>query len=144
MLLSDNANVTHSVRIWQSVVEVQRRFPDGVPLLDPVKDMRIKSDSLREVVEKIAVMEGKYYQHSLRKADDAESRVALYAKKLDLAAQIKIARKEIRKSQSVLKVRGCLNSTGTLCPKIAFNFAGPLAVCRSRFPPIISAFLVFF
>ncbi len=33
---SDNK---HSVK--KSIVEVQKRFPDGLPMLDPVKDMHI-------------------------------------------------------------------------------------------------------
>ena len=30
--------------------EVKRRFPDGLPLLDPVEDMGIKDDGLKTVV----------------------------------------------------------------------------------------------
>ena len=31
--------------------EIQRRFPDGLPLLDPVEDMGIKDENLKKVVE---------------------------------------------------------------------------------------------
>jgi len=30
--------------------EVKRRFPDGLPLLDPIEDMGIKDDGLKTVV----------------------------------------------------------------------------------------------
>ena len=37
--------------VWKSVQEVQRRFPDGVPLLDPVENMNIKDDKFKELVK---------------------------------------------------------------------------------------------
>ena len=30
--------------------EVKRRFPDGLPLLDPIEDMGIKDDGLKTVI----------------------------------------------------------------------------------------------
>ena len=30
--------------------EVKRRFPDGLPLLDPIEDMGIKDDGLKSVI----------------------------------------------------------------------------------------------
>ena len=35
---------------WKSVEEVPRRFPDGVPLLDPVENMGINDASFKELV----------------------------------------------------------------------------------------------
>ena len=35
------------VQCWQ---EVKRRFPDGLPLLDPIEDMGIKDDGLKTVI----------------------------------------------------------------------------------------------
>ncbi len=37
--------------IWKSVLEVQSRFPDGVPLLDPIADMKITDDKFKELVQ---------------------------------------------------------------------------------------------
>lgn len=36
---------------WKSVQEVQRRFPDGIPLLDPVQDMGITDDKFKDLVK---------------------------------------------------------------------------------------------
>ena len=35
------------IQCWQ---EVKRRFPDGLPLLDPIEDMGIKDDGLKTVI----------------------------------------------------------------------------------------------
>lgn len=35
---------------WKSILEVQRRFPDGIALLDPIQNMGIKDDKFKELV----------------------------------------------------------------------------------------------
>lgn len=37
--------------VWKSVLEVHRRFPDGIGLLDPVANMEIKDDKFQELVK---------------------------------------------------------------------------------------------
>ena len=34
-----------------AIEEVQKRFPDGLPLLNPVKDMHISDDEFRKIVQ---------------------------------------------------------------------------------------------
>ena len=45
--------------------EVQRRFPDGLPMLDPIEDMGIKDDGLKSVIRvsaiKASVVSLKYF-----------------------------------------------------------------------------------
>lgn len=36
---------------WKSVLEVQRRFPDGIALLDPILNMEIKDDKFKALVK---------------------------------------------------------------------------------------------
>lgn len=36
---------------WKSVVEVQKRFPDGIPLLDPVENMKIDDAKFMELIK---------------------------------------------------------------------------------------------
>jgi ATP-dependent RNA helicase DOB1 len=36
---------------WKSVLEVQRRFPDGIALLDPIRNMGIKDDKFKALVK---------------------------------------------------------------------------------------------
>ncbi len=33
--------------VYKSLEEVQKRFPDGLPLLDPIKDMKIKQEEFK-------------------------------------------------------------------------------------------------
>lgn len=37
--------------VWKSVLEVQRRFPDGIMLLDPIENMNIKDEKFKQLVK---------------------------------------------------------------------------------------------
>jgi ATP-dependent RNA helicase DOB1 len=37
--------------VWKSVLEVHRRMPDGVPLVDPIENMGIKDVKFKELVK---------------------------------------------------------------------------------------------
>lgn len=37
--------------LWKSVLEVQRRFKDGVALLDPIENMGIKDEKFKHLVQ---------------------------------------------------------------------------------------------
>lgn len=37
--------------VWKSVLEVKRRFPDGIGLLDPVQNMGIKDEKFLELIK---------------------------------------------------------------------------------------------
>ncbi|WFD30827.1 RNA helicase [Malassezia sp. CBS 17886] len=65
------------VQVGKNMGEVQRRFPDGLPLLDPVKDMRITDDVFKQLLGKIEIL-----QQRLAAAPIAQDRArldALYA-----------------------------------------------------------------
>ena len=37
--------------VWKSILEVQRRSPDGIPLLDPIENMSIKDEKFKVLVK---------------------------------------------------------------------------------------------
>lgn len=37
--------------VWKSVLEVHKRFPDGIALLDPIQNMGIKDDKFKDLVK---------------------------------------------------------------------------------------------
>jgi ATP-dependent RNA helicase DOB1 len=44
-------SIDQRLDLRKAVQEVKRRFPDGLPLLDPIKNMHIKDDSFRNLVK---------------------------------------------------------------------------------------------
>lgn len=61
--------------------EVQKRFPDGVPLLDPIDDMGIKDPALKKVIQKVEAFEHRMYSHPLHSDPNLESVYSLCEKK---------------------------------------------------------------
>lgn len=45
--------------MFRAVKEVKKRFPEGPPLLDPVKDMKINEPDFLDIVKKIEILEKK-------------------------------------------------------------------------------------
>ncbi|XP_075039653.1 exosome RNA helicase MTR4 [Mixophyes fleayi] len=92
----------HSV--LKSIQEVQKRFPDGVPLLDPIDDMGIKDPGLKKVVQKIEAFEHRMYSHSLNNDPNLESVYKLCEKKAQIAVDIRAAKRELKKARTVLQM----------------------------------------
>ena len=46
-LRSDQARET----LWKSVLEVHRRLPNGITLLDPIQNMGIKDDKFKDLIK---------------------------------------------------------------------------------------------
>ncbi|GAW07422.1 antiviral helicase [Lentinula edodes] len=89
---------------WKSILEVQRRFPDGVPLLDPVKDMKIKDEKFTALVQKIEAMEDKMYKNPLHTDPRLSELYAMYKNKKELQDSIRSLKKRIQSTHDVLQM----------------------------------------
>lgn len=90
--------------VGKSVKEVQRRFPDGLPMLDPIEDMGIKDDGLKSVIRKIESLEHRMYTHPMHKDPDLKSLYNLCEKKAQIISEIKTVKKELRRTKTVLQM----------------------------------------
>ena len=89
----------------KSIQEVQKRFPEGVPLLDPVKDMKVKSEDFKKLTGRSHALKERLNSHSLTADYDEGERhkiVSAYGKKTDLLEQAKVVRNESRSCQGMV------------------------------------------
>ena len=56
----------------------------GLPLLDPIEDMKVKGDDFAKTVQKIEILEKKLLTHSMSNDPDLESFYALCNKKFEV------------------------------------------------------------
>ncbi|KAF8919476.1 antiviral helicase [Mucidula mucida] len=89
---------------WKSVLEVHRRFPDGVPLLDPIENMNIKDDKFKALVKKIEAMEDKLYSSPLHKDPRLPELYTLYSNKRDAQERVRALKKRIQSTHDVLQL----------------------------------------
>ncbi|KAI5622590.1 superkiller viralicidic activity 2-like 2 [Silurus asotus] len=115
----------------KSIQEVQKRFPDGLPMLDPIDDMGIKDSGLKKVIQKVEAFEHRMYTHALHSDPSLSTVYTLCEKKavmvlvlrlvpllsdymrldnnqtimlLKIAGDIKAAKRELKKARTVLQM----------------------------------------
>ncbi|XP_028830497.1 exosome RNA helicase MTR4 isoform X2 [Denticeps clupeoides] len=88
----------------KSIQEVQKRFPDGVPLLDPIDDMGIKDPGLKKVINKVEAFEHRMYSHPLHSDPTLEAVYTLCEKKALIAGDIKAAKHGLKRARTVLQM----------------------------------------
>ncbi|XP_064604506.1 LOW QUALITY PROTEIN: exosome RNA helicase MTR4-like [Liolophura sinensis] len=101
---SDLRPVDNRQSVLKSIQEVQKRLPDGLPLLDPVEDMGIKEKGLGDVVRKIEAFEQRLYSHPLHKDAKLPELYDQYSKKAQVGSEIKSLKSELKKKKSLLQM----------------------------------------
>jgi ATP-dependent RNA helicase DOB1 len=87
--------------VRKSLEEVQRRFPDGVAILDPIENMGITDESFKKLLRKIEVLESRLLANPLHNSPRLEGLYNQYAAKKELDKKIKDVRKEIQSALSI-------------------------------------------
>lgn len=93
---ADNRNTAR-----KSLDEVQRRFPDGLPIVDPLENMEIKDDSFKTLLRKIEVLESRLVGNPLHESPRLPELYEQYAAKVNLGAQIKEVKRKITDATAI-------------------------------------------
>ncbi|KAB2599973.1 superkiller viralicidic activity 2-like 2 [Pyrus ussuriensis x Pyrus communis] len=84
--------------ILLAVQELGTRFPQGLPKLNPVKDMGIEDPEIVELVNQIEDLEQKLYAHPLHKSQDA-NQIKCFQRKAEVDHEIQQLKSKMRESQ---------------------------------------------
>jgi len=90
--------------VGKSLQEVQRRFPDGLPLLDPLEDMGIKEQGLKDVIRRIDAFENRMFGHALHEDPEKNELLVKYAKQLTVSDKIRAEKSALKKARSLLQM----------------------------------------
>jgi ATP-dependent RNA helicase DOB1 len=90
--------------VLKSIQQVHVRFGSDVPLLDPVKDMKITEKPFKEITKRIAAFEERLTAHPLAGNEDLSAIMAEYEKKVALMTDAEAARAELKKAKSLLQM----------------------------------------
>jgi len=91
--------------VANSVKEVQRRFPEGIPILDAASDLGVKCDDFVKLSGRCQTLKERLAMHSLCTDLSDKSRqkmVRNFSKKADLLEKVKAIRKEARACQGMV------------------------------------------
>ncbi|KAH7372411.1 hypothetical protein KP509_17G002800 [Ceratopteris richardii] len=84
------------------VREILRRFPDGLPMLDPEDDMQVDSSSYKKAMRRLERIENLIETQSLKSLPNLEDRLRSYHEKEELKQLIKAARQDVRAATNLV------------------------------------------
>ncbi len=90
--------------VLKTIAEVQKRFPNGLPLLNPITDMNIKDSGFKNIVDLIDQFEKKLFTHPLHQSPQLDALYAQYCQKLTVENELKIRKDSLRKAKSLLQM----------------------------------------
>ncbi|ORY74828.1 rRNA-processing arch domain-domain-containing protein [Protomyces lactucae-debilis] len=90
--------------VHKSIAEVQRRFPDGIALLDPIENMKIADDAFKKLIRKTEVLEAKLFSNALHHSPRLTSLYDQYAHKVALQTQVSTLQRNIAAAHSVMQL----------------------------------------
>ncbi|KAI0884629.1 antiviral helicase [Annulohypoxylon maeteangense] len=91
-------------QLLKSLKEVERRFPDGLPVLDPIENMNITDDSFKKLLRKIEVLESRLLANPLHGSPMLPGLWEQYSAKIAQADEIKAMKKTIAKAHSIAQL----------------------------------------
>ncbi|KAJ5105434.1 hypothetical protein NUU61_002781 [Penicillium alfredii] len=103
-LPKDTSSADSRNGVRKSLDEVQKRFPDGLAVLDPIENMGIKDESFKKLLRKMEVLESRLLGNPLHNSPRLPELYEQYAAKVDLGTEIKTIKKKISEATSVLQL----------------------------------------
>ncbi|KIP11280.1 hypothetical protein PHLGIDRAFT_489254 [Phlebiopsis gigantea 11061_1 CR5-6] len=117
--------------VWKTILEVNKRFPDGIPLLDPVQNMQITDDKFKSLVKKIEIMEQKMFSSSLHKDPRLPELYTLYKRKVESQERIREFKKRIQATHDVLQMEE-LKARKRVLRRLGFTTSADIVDMKGR------------
>ena len=118
-------------QVGKSVAEVDRRFPDGIPILDPLENMGINDDTFKKLLRKIEVLEARLVSNPLHNSTMLVDLWQQYSHKVALGDQIKEKKKAIAKAHSIAQLDE-LKSRKRVLRRLGFINEGEVVQMKAR------------
>lgn len=90
--------------VKKSIDEVIRRFPDGIDMLDPVKNMKIKDDSFKKLLTKLELLEERLHANPLHESPDLVDTYNKFSEKMAVIKEGKEVKSKLGKAQSIMQL----------------------------------------
>lgn len=117
----------------QALIEVLRRFPDGLPMLDPLTDIGITDKNLVILLKKAEAIEEAMLSSPVTKCDNVETLAKQWRKRQEADNHVKQKKREIKEAKGLIlqedlkKMRRVLKRLGFTNPEGVVEVKGRLA-----------------
>ncbi|KZT54268.1 antiviral helicase [Calocera cornea HHB12733] len=116
---------------WRSVLEVKKRFPDGITRLDPVKNMGIKDGSFLKLIKKIEMLEDRLLTNPLHGDPRLPDLYELYAEKKEKHDKVRLIRRRIQAANDILQLEE-LKSRKRVLRRLGFTSSNDVVDVKGR------------
>lgn len=116
--------------ILLAMQELGTRFPQGIPKLNPVKDMGIEDPEFVELVNQIEELEQKLFSHALHKSQDVHQ-IKCFQRKAEVNHEIQQLKSKMRDSQ-LQKFRDELKNRSRVLKKLGHIDADGVVQLKGR------------
>ncbi|KAK0626325.1 rRNA-processing arch domain-containing protein [Immersiella caudata] len=117
--------------VGNSIDEVARRFPDGIPIMDPMENMGINDESFKKLLRKIEVLESRLVANPLHGSPLLPELWQQYSTKISLTEKIKDKKKAIQKAHSISQLDE-LKSRKRVLRRLGFINEGEVVQLKAR------------
>ncbi|KAK1414113.1 hypothetical protein QVD17_29854 [Tagetes erecta] len=127
---SDLRPIEARQNILLAVQELEKRFPQGLPKLNPVKDMGIEEPEFVDLVNQIERLEQQLLSHPLNKSQD-ENQIKCFKRKAEVSHEIQQLKTKMRDSQ-LQKFRDELKNRSRVLKKLGHIDAEGIVQVKGR------------
>ncbi|XP_070495125.1 exosome RNA helicase MTR4 [Chironomus tepperi] len=90
--------------VLNDIFNIKKKFPTGIPLLNPVQDMKIKDKEFLNILELLEKFEKRLYAHPLTDSPELNELYGKYMEKLQMEADLLQAKKSLKDAKSLLQM----------------------------------------
>ncbi|AGO12180.1 AaceriAEL181Cp [[Ashbya] aceris (nom. inval.)] len=90
--------------VGKTLTEVQRRFPKGIPLLDPIKNMKLEDEEFLKLLRKIEILESKMNSNPIANSVKLQELYEKYSEKVAMQNDIKHLKSKMNEAQAVIQL----------------------------------------
>ncbi|AET40683.1 ATP-dependent RNA helicase MTR4 Ecym_6303 [Eremothecium cymbalariae DBVPG len=90
--------------VGKTLKEVQRRFPKGIPLIDPIKHMKIEDEDFLKLLNKIEILETNMNSNPIANSAKLRQLYEKYCEKVAIEGDIKQLKFKINEAQAVIQL----------------------------------------
>lgn len=124
-------NAKQRKAILYNVRKITAKFPDGLPLLDPVEDMKIDDVTFLGLVRKTEVLEAKVAENPLANSSELAGLYDQYGRKQELLKQAEATQNRIQEARAILQMDE-LKSRKRVLRKLGFATPGDVVELKGR------------
>ncbi|KAL1920074.1 uncharacterized protein VTP21DRAFT_1220 [Calcarisporiella thermophila] len=118
-------------KVHRHIKEVMKRFPDGVPLLDPEENMGIQDKGFKKIQTRIRMLTEKLKTNPLSEDPRLEEIYNVYVSKIEVQEQIKATKRKIQQAHAITQLEE-LKSRKRVLRRLGYTSASDVIEMKGR------------